>query len=29
MEQEKKREIVEDLLTFSKSKDFYAKIGKA
>jgi ATP-dependent 26S proteasome regulatory subunit len=29
MEPEKKREIVEDLLTFSKSKDFYAKIGKA
>jgi SpoVK/Ycf46/Vps4 family AAA+-type ATPase len=29
MEPEKKREIVEDLLTFSKSKDFYAKVGKA
>jgi len=29
MEPEKKREIIEDLLTFSKSKDFYAKIGKA
>ncbi|KAE8124115.1 hypothetical protein FH972_019025 [Carpinus fangiana] len=29
MEPEKKRGIIEDLLTFSKSKDFYAKIGKA
>lgn len=29
MEPEKKQEIVEDLLTFSESKDFYAKIGKA
>jgi ATP-dependent 26S proteasome regulatory subunit len=29
MEPEKKREIIEDLLTFSKSKDFYAKVGKA
>lgn len=29
MEPGKKREIIEDLLTFSKSKDFYAKIGKA
>ncbi|KAK9684630.1 hypothetical protein RND81_10G221400 [Saponaria officinalis] len=25
----KKREIVEDLLSFSKSKDFYARVGKA
>lgn len=29
MEPEKKKEIIEDLLTFSKSKDFYARIGKA
>ncbi|XP_040987283.1 AAA-ATPase ASD, mitochondrial-like [Juglans microcarpa x Juglans regia] len=29
MEPEKKQEIIEDLLTFSKSKDFYKKIGKA
>ncbi|XP_020231068.1 AAA-ATPase ASD, mitochondrial [Cajanus cajan] len=29
MEHEKKREIIEDLVTFSKSKDFYARIGKA
>ncbi|KAB1216698.1 putative mitochondrial chaperone BCS1-B [Morella rubra] len=29
MEPEKKQEIIDDLLTFSKSKDFYAKIGKA
>ncbi|KAB1216699.1 putative mitochondrial chaperone BCS1-B [Morella rubra] len=29
MEPGKKKEIIEDLLTFSKSKDFYAKIGKA
>ncbi|KAI6675297.1 hypothetical protein NL676_003203 [Syzygium grande] len=29
MEPEKKREILEDLVTFSKSKDFYARIGKA
>ncbi|KAL0421859.1 UNVERIFIED_CONTAM: AAA-ATPase ASD, mitochondrial [Sesamum latifolium] len=29
MEKEKKEEIVEDLLTFTKSKDFYARIGKA
>ncbi|XP_030521417.1 AAA-ATPase At3g28580-like isoform X3 [Rhodamnia argentea] len=29
MEPEKKREIMEDLVTFSKSKDFYARIGKA
>ncbi|KAI4336059.1 hypothetical protein L6164_014635 [Bauhinia variegata] len=29
MEPEKKQEIIEDLLTFSKSKDFYARIGKA
>ncbi|XP_057514551.1 AAA-ATPase ASD, mitochondrial-like [Actinidia eriantha] len=29
METEKKQEIVEDLLTFSQSKDFYARIGKA
>ncbi|KAJ7945950.1 AAA-ATPase [Quillaja saponaria] len=29
MKPEKKREIIEDLLTFSKSKDFYARIGKA
>ncbi|TQD88907.1 hypothetical protein C1H46_025499 [Malus baccata] len=26
---EKKKEIIEDLVTFSKSKDFYARIGKA
>ncbi|GFS32691.1 P-loop containing nucleoside triphosphate hydrolases superfamily protein [Actinidia rufa] len=29
METEKKQEIVEDLLAFSQSKDFYARIGKA
>ncbi|KAI3440638.1 uncharacterized protein J3R85_003413 [Psidium guajava] len=29
MEPEKKREIMEDLVTFTKSKDFYARIGKA
>ncbi|KAJ7956316.1 AAA-ATPase [Quillaja saponaria] len=29
MEPEKKQEIIDDLLTFSKSKDFYARIGKA
>lgn len=29
LEPEKKREIIEDLVTFSKSKDFYARIGKA
>ncbi|KAI4343814.1 hypothetical protein L6164_011121 [Bauhinia variegata] len=29
MEREKKQEIIGDLLTFSKSKDFYARIGKA
>ncbi|KAL0357532.1 UNVERIFIED_CONTAM: AAA-ATPase [Sesamum calycinum] len=29
MEEEKKEEIIEDLLTFTKSKDFYARIGKA
>ncbi|XP_074316337.1 AAA-ATPase At3g28580-like [Silene latifolia] len=29
MDPEKKREIVEDLLKFSKSKDFYARVGKA
>ncbi|XP_059642585.1 AAA-ATPase At3g28580-like [Cornus florida] len=29
MEPEKKQEIVEDLLTFSQSKDFYSRIGKA
>ncbi|XP_019464463.1 PREDICTED: AAA-ATPase ASD, mitochondrial-like isoform X1 [Lupinus angustifolius] len=29
MESEKKREIIEDLVTFSKSKEFYARIGKA
>uniref|UniRef100_A0A2C9VQX7 AAA+ ATPase domain-containing protein n=1 Tax=Manihot esculenta TaxID=3983 RepID=A0A2C9VQX7_MANES len=29
LEPEKKQEIIEDLLTFSKSKDFYARIGKA
>ncbi|XP_074316338.1 AAA-ATPase At3g28580-like [Silene latifolia] len=29
MDPEKKREIVEDLLKFSKSKDFYARAGKA
>lgn len=29
LETQKKKEIVEDLLTFSKSKDFYARIGKA
>ncbi|PRQ16065.1 putative ATPase, AAA-type, core, AAA-type ATPase domain-containing protein [Rosa chinensis] len=29
LEPEKKKEIIEDLVTFSKSKDFYARIGKA
>ncbi|KAK0587029.1 hypothetical protein LWI29_016322 [Acer saccharum] len=29
LEPEKKQEIIEDLVTFSKSKDFYARIGKA
>ncbi|XP_057744720.1 AAA-ATPase ASD, mitochondrial-like isoform X1 [Arachis stenosperma] len=29
MDCEKKKEIIEDLVTFSKSKDFYARIGKA
>ncbi|KAG6686719.1 hypothetical protein I3842_11G034900 [Carya illinoinensis] len=29
MDPEKKQEIVDDLLNFSKSKDFYARIGKA
>ncbi|WCJ35999.1 P-loop containing nucleoside triphosphate hydrolases superfamily protein [Euphorbia peplus] len=29
LEQEKKQEIIEDLITFSKSKDFYSRIGKA
>ncbi|XP_011028680.1 PREDICTED: probable mitochondrial chaperone BCS1-B [Populus euphratica] len=29
MEHAKKQEIIEDLVTFSKSKDFYARIGKA
>ncbi|KAK2411231.1 AAA-ATPase ASD, mitochondrial [Trifolium repens] len=29
MEPEKKKEIIQDLVTFSKSKDFYARIGKA
>ncbi|KAL8547297.1 hypothetical protein ACS0TY_006867 [Phlomoides rotata] len=29
MEQEKKEEIIDDLLTFTKSKDYYARIGKA
>ncbi|KAF7135008.1 hypothetical protein RHSIM_Rhsim08G0162700 [Rhododendron simsii] len=29
MEAEKKQEIIEDLLHFSQSKDFYARIGKA
>ncbi|KAK1357785.1 hypothetical protein POM88_051041 [Heracleum sosnowskyi] len=29
MEPDKKQEIIEDLLTFSKSKDYYARIGKA
>lgn len=29
MEPEKKQEIIEDLLNFSQSKDFYARIGKA
>ncbi|XP_061358828.1 AAA-ATPase ASD, mitochondrial-like [Gastrolobium bilobum] len=29
MEPQKKKEIIEDLVTFSKSKDFYARIGKA
>ncbi|KAK0588333.1 hypothetical protein LWI29_038206 [Acer saccharum] len=29
LEPEKKQEIIEDLETFSKSKDFYARIGKA
>lgn len=29
MDPEKKQEIIEDLLTFSQSKDYYARIGKA
>ncbi|XP_027077213.1 AAA-ATPase ASD, mitochondrial-like [Coffea eugenioides] len=29
MEPKKKQEIMDDLITFSKSKDYYAKIGKA
>ncbi|KAH6781558.1 AAA-ATPase 1 [Perilla frutescens var. hirtella] len=29
MEPEKKEEIMDDLLTFTKSKDYYARIGKA
>ncbi|OWM90455.1 AAA-ATPase ASD, mitochondrial-like [Punica granatum] len=29
LETEKKKEIVEDLVTFSESKDFYTRIGKA
>ncbi|KAK3006802.1 hypothetical protein RJ639_015763 [Escallonia herrerae] len=29
MEPEKKQDIIDDLLTFSKSRDFYARIGKA
>ncbi|KAB2633451.1 mitochondrial chaperone BCS1-B [Pyrus ussuriensis x Pyrus communis] len=29
LDPEKKKEIIEDLVTFSKSKDFYARIGKA
>ncbi|XP_062116362.1 AAA-ATPase ASD, mitochondrial-like [Humulus lupulus] len=29
LEPEKKKEIIDDLLTFSQSKDFYARIGKA
>ncbi|GKU97055.1 hypothetical protein SLEP1_g10238 [Rubroshorea leprosula] len=29
MEQEKKSEIVEDLITFSKAEEFYARIGRA
>ncbi|KAL0428501.1 UNVERIFIED_CONTAM: AAA-ATPase ASD, mitochondrial [Sesamum latifolium] len=29
MEPEKKRDIVDDLLAFSKAKDFYARIGRA
>ncbi|KAJ7980158.1 AAA-ATPase [Quillaja saponaria] len=29
MDLEKKQEIIEDLFTFSKSQDFYARIGKA
>lgn len=29
MDPEKKQEIMEDLLTFSQSRDFYARIGKA
>ncbi|KAL6960688.1 AAA-ATPase ASD, mitochondrial [Sarracenia purpurea var. burkii] len=29
MEPNKKREIINDLITFSKAKDYYAKIGKA
>lgn len=29
MEPEKKQEIIEDLLTFGKSKDYYARTGKA
>ncbi|KAL5742296.1 hypothetical protein ACOSP7_029028 [Xanthoceras sorbifolium] len=29
MEQEKKKEIIDDLITFSKAEDFYARIGRA
>ncbi|KDP31184.1 hypothetical protein JCGZ_11560 [Jatropha curcas] len=29
LEPEKKQEIIEDLVTFTKSKDFYSRIGKA
>ena len=29
MEAEKKREIIEDLISFSRAKEFYARIGKA
>ncbi|KAM1789076.1 hypothetical protein ACFX11_039270 [Malus domestica] len=29
LDPDKKKEIIEDLVTFSKSKDFYARIGKA
>ncbi|KAF9625524.1 hypothetical protein IFM89_023835 [Coptis chinensis] len=29
MEKEKKEEIIDDLITFSKSKEYYAKVGKA
>ncbi|RVW75981.1 AAA-ATPase [Vitis vinifera] len=29
MEADKKREVIEDLVSFSKAEDFYARIGKA